>query len=285
MSHSEDLMNVAALATLVREGRCRPVDCRFDLLDAGKGRRDFEAGHIPGAVYADMDRDLAGPVTAETGRHPLPDVNQFRHRLSAWGIGDDTLVVAYDNGNGSLASRLWWMLRCWLGHERVALLDGGIAAWTEAGEGLSTDPAEPTLASYTRHPDNEVIATTAEIAALVSSGEAWCLVDARDPARFRGEYEPIDPVAGHIPGARNMPLTLNLTSDGRWRKPPELGEIWREHLAAAGERRPVVMCGSGVTACHLALAARQAGLPTPRLYVGSWSEWVRDTGRPVAVAT
>ena len=283
MSHPQDLVDVATLATMVQEGRCRPVDCRFDLFDPAKGRREFEAGHIPGAVYADMDQDLAGPITPESGRHPLPDADQFRERLSSWGIGDDTCVVAYDDGNGSLASRLWWMLRDWLGHEQVAVLDGGITAWTEAGESLSSEPVAPTPASYTRRPNDGVIATTAEIAALVSSGDAMTLFDARDPARFRGEHEPIDPVAGHIPGARNMPLTLNLTKNGLWRKPTELAEVWREHLAGCGDERPIVMCGSGVTACHLVLAARRAGLPSPRVYVGSWSEWIRDAGRQVAV--
>lgn len=282
MDKPKDLLGVAGLAALIADGRCRPVDCRFDLFDPAKGRRDYESGHVPGAVYADMDHDLASRITADSGRHPLPDPEAFRRRLESWGIGNETPVVAYDYGNGALASRLWWMLREWFGHEPVAVLDGGIAAWRAAGRELAAEEPQPVRATFTRRSDHSVVATTDEILRLVERNEDFLLLDARDPARFRGEAEPIDSVAGHVPGARNYPLSANLREDGTWRSAAELADRWHEMAGRGASGLPVVMCGSGVTACHLALGARLAGLPTPRVYVGSWSEWIRDPRRPVA---
>jgi thiosulfate/3-mercaptopyruvate sulfurtransferase len=283
MAQSDDLIDVATLGSLLSANACRVADCRSDLFDADKGERDFRSGHIPGAVHADMDRDLAGAITPASGRHPLPDPDIFRDWLESSGIGDETRVVAYDYGNGALAARLWWMLREWLGHPRVSVLDGGVAAWIAAGQRLETEAVIHPRASFTSLPDRSVVATTAEIAAALAAGRSQILLDARDPARFRGEHEPIDAVAGHVPGARNVPLGLSLKDDGSWREPPELTALWRGIVPEKGGERPIVMCGSGVTACHLIVSARVAGVTPPRLYVGSWSEWIRDPGRPVAV--
>ena len=277
----DDLITVTELEPLIEIGRVRPVDCRFDLFDPDKGRADFLAGHIPGAAYADMDRDLASEIGAGTGRHPLPEPGSFRATLERWGISDDTPVVAYDYGNGSLAARLWWMLRFWLGHTEVAVLDGGFSAWTAAG-GRTEKGVTPTdRGRYSRSTNDAVVATTREIEASVRSGAPLALVDARDAARFNGDKEPIDAVAGHIPGAVNMPLGQNLDSKGFWRDKDALADTWRQSSVDPAAGDSIAMCGSGVTACHLILSAVLAGLPPPRLYVGSWSEWIRDPGRPV----
>jgi len=282
MTTPADLISVAQLKTLLDRSHCRLVDCRFDLFDAAKGRRDYLSGHLPGAVHADMDKDLASEITAESGRHPLPDVEVFRSTLEAWGIGDEQHVVVYDYGNGSLAVRLWWMLSIWLGHARVSVLNGGIAAWRGAGEPLET--AEPTIpgAEFTATAEPTVIATTEDIVAAIAGGTGLTLVDARDPLRFRGEKEPVDTVAGRIPGAVNLPLSRNLGADGLWLAADELAAVWAEFHDEMNAASTIVMCGSGVTACHLILSARLAGRAIPRLYVGSWSEWIRDEKRPVA---
>ena len=281
MTNNGDLIDVPTLKGLLETTECRVVDCRFDLFDPGKGRRDYLAGHIPGAVHADMDKDLASEITPDSGRHPLPDSTVFCRTLEGWGISDDVHVVAYDYGNGSLAVRLWWMLR-WLGHDRVSVLDGGYAAWTAANESIEQDVPVHVTGDFNGSPNENMIATTAEIAAAVNSNTNINLIDARDEARFKGEKEPIDPIAGRVPGARNMPLSLNLNSDGTWQSREALGVIWDGFDEGRVSQEAVVMCGSGVTACHLILSAVLAGRNEPRLYVGSWSEWIRDINRPVA---
>jgi thiosulfate/3-mercaptopyruvate sulfurtransferase len=275
------LITVAQLRALVKEDDCRIVDCRFDLMQPQKGREVYLAGHIPGAVHADLDRHLAGPIIPQSGRHPLPDTGEFRDTIESWGIANDSQVVAYDAANGALAARLWWLLR-WMGHERVAVLDGGLQAWLAAGGQLQR--REPTFAqtSFTASPDFSRVATTKEIMSTIAAGRDLNLVDARDVARYRGESEAIDPVAGHIPGAINLPLTRNLHADGRWKPASDLAENWRQALALHPALPVTAMCGSGVTACHLILSAKMAGMAEPRLYAGSWSEWIRDPGRPVA---
>jgi thiosulfate/3-mercaptopyruvate sulfurtransferase len=281
MTNNGELIGVQTFKRLLETTDCRAVDCRFDLFDPGKGRRDYLGGHIPGAVHADMDKDLASKITPDSGRHPLPDPAVFRETLENWGISDDTHVVAYDYGNGSLAVRLWWMLR-WLGHDRVSVLDGGYGAWAAGNELIEQDVPDHVAGNFNVSPNENMIATTAEIAAAVISNTEINLIDARDEARFRGEKEPIDPIAGRVPGARNMPLSRNLNSDGTWRSPAALVEIWDAFDDGRNSQEAVVMCGSGVTACHLILSAVLAGRSPPRLYVGSWSEWIRDKNRPVA---
>ncbi len=282
MSYLKTLVSVADLNARLNEPGLCIVDCRHSLLDPEAGRALYEAGHLPGAVHADMDRDLAGPVTATTGRHPLPAIDEFIESLRRWGIGSTSQVVVYDDAGGGLAARLWWMLN-WLGHEHVAVLDGGIAAWERAGLPVSTEAARPERGDFAGVAGARVAVTTDDVSNRVVAADELLLIDARDPARFRGEQEPIDPVAGHVPGAVNLPFSVSLNDDGTWKSATELAEIWSDLLENTPAEKPLaVMCGSGVTACHLALSATIAGIREPALYVGSWSEWIRDSGRPVA---
>lgn len=256
------------------------VDCRFNLLDTEAGRRAYREGHIPNARYAHLDEDLSGPVTPASGRHPLPDPARLADTLGSWGIHESSQVVAYDEANGAIAARLWWLLR-WLGHEPCAVLDGGLAAWRRRGLPLSTAVPKPRAARFPERHDDSLWVDSAAVLAEVIHGDSL-LLDARTALRYRGEQEPIDPVAGHVPGAVSLPLEGNLTSEGRFLEPAAL----RARFAGAlGERSPeqvIHMCGSGVTACHNLLAMEVAGLSGSRLYAGSWSEWIRDPGRPVA---
>ncbi|MCS7039120.1 MAG: sulfurtransferase [Anaerolineae bacterium] len=257
------------------------VDCRFSLQDTGYGRRAYQAGHIPGAVYAHLDEDLSGPVIpGRTGRHPLPEPEVFTARLERWGIGNTTQVVAYDDAGGAYAARLWWMLR-WLGHEAVAVLDGGWPAWVAAGlpqhGGTETRPP----AVFTARPRPERVATAAEVLARRLDPD-WRVLDARGADRFRGENETIDPVAGHIPGAVSAPYADNLTPDGRFRDAESLRRRYRALLGDVPAARAICYCGSGVTAAHDLLAMFHAGLGEGLLYPGSWSEWITDPTRPIA---
>ena len=260
------------------------LDCRFDLARPDWGASAYAAGHIPGALYAHLDRDLSGPLTRSSGRHPLPDVEKLAETFGRWGIDGRTQVVAYDQGNGAYASRLWWLLR-WLGHENVAVLNGGFAAWQQAGLPTETVARPPSPRVFTPRPESVPMVSTAEVARLVADGELTAggavLVDARAADRFAGENETIDPVAGHIPGARNHGFLRNVDARGRFLPVSELQERWRATLGDAGAAQVIAMCGSGVTACHNLLALEVAGLPGARLYAGSWSEWIRDGARPV----
>lgn len=254
------------------------VDCRFNLLDKDAGLRDYQAGHIPGARYAHLDHELSAPATPETGRHPLPTRETFAATLGAWGIDQHTQVVAYDIGPGSIAGRLWWMLR-WLGSHRCAVLDGGLKAWQQAGFSLDTVAPSPEPRQFV---PAEAAAWAVDTATLAQdTGGAWRVLDARTAERFRGEAEPIDPVAGHIPGALSAPLEANL-QDGRFLPPEALRARFEGLLQGRDPATVVHSCGSGVSACHNLLAMELAGLRGSRLYPGSWSEWIRDPARPVA---
>lgn len=254
------------------------VDCRFNLARPEAGEQAWRAGHIPGAWYAHLDRDLAGPVTPASGRHPLPAPAALTALFSRWGIGRDTLVVAYDDAGGAIAARLWWLLR-WMGHRKAALLDGGLAAWLAKGLALSTAPP---LAGHGSFAGAAGQMPTLEAAAVAAGlrDRSLALLDARAPSRYLGRDETLDPVAGHVPGALNTPFQDNLAADGRFRDPAAL----RESLAGPVRSAPAVaaMCGSGVTACHLIFALERAGLGTASLYPGSWSEWIQDPARPVS---
>ena len=258
------------------------LDCRYDLTDPAAGGRAFADAHLPGARHVDLATDLSGPVTDTSGRHPLPEPAVLAARLGALGITADTQVVCYDAADGSFAARAWWLLR-WLGHGDVAVLDGGFAAWAAAGlPTISGDmPPVPTEAPALpiRPPRVHAVAID-EIARNLGSARQL-LVDARAAARYRGEHEPIDPVAGHIPGAVNRPFVDNL-ADGRFKPADRLAAQWQALLDRHAVDQLVVYCGSGVTACHHLLALAHAGMPGARLYAGSWSEWCRDTARPVA---
>ena len=280
MKRFTDLIGIAELKDLMVSSDVSIVDCRFNLMDPGQGRREFLDGHIHGAVYAHLDDDLASPITPSSGRHPLPEIDKFVATLGDWGISNDSQVVVYDHANGAVAARLWWMLR-WLGHENVAVLDGGIAGWKGAGEALESELVAHPRTTFVAAPDSDMIATTREISAAVSAGEEINLIDARDAARYRGDVEPIDAVAGHVPGALNMPFPGGVDDNGTWLDAAHHRSAWDGLLAGRPEKPLIVMCGSGVTACHLVISARLAGRPAPRLYVGSWSEWIRDESRPI----
>lgn len=255
------------------------VDCRFDLGDPAAGSRLYAASRIPGARYAHLDTDLSGPVTAKTGRHPLPDPARFAQRLGAWGIGHSTQVVAYDDASGAVAARLWWMLR-WVGHNAVAVLNGGLKAWLAAGQPVKDEPPSVKPAAYTPRVDPGAVIHVDQVMSGLDS-RTIVLVDARASDRFASRNETIDAIAGHVPGARNHPFMTNVDADGRFLPRGQLQERWRHTIADAPGSDVVCMCGSGVTACHNVLALEIAGLSGARLYAGSWSEWIRDPARPV----
>ncbi len=275
----QTLISTGQLAEHVDDPDWVIIDCRFDLADPGWGRAQYAAAHVPGAMYADLDRDLAGQKTGRNGRHPLPDWTQFASRAGGWGIGPGVQVVAYDQTNGMYASRLWWMLR-YLGHDAVAVLDGGFRKWIAEGrETGSGDETRPT-ATFTPKPHPEMAVTADRIAAQLGRDDLR-LVDARAPERFAGTTEPLDRVAGHIPGAVNYFYQESLAPDATFLPPPQIEDLVREAIGTREPRDVVVYCGSGVTACHALLAFEHAGIRGAKLYPGSWSEWSSDPGRPV----
>jgi thiosulfate/3-mercaptopyruvate sulfurtransferase len=274
------LITAAELATHLDEPSWVVVDCRFTLTDPAAGPAAYERSHIPGARYANLDEDLSRHPGPADGRHPLPDAADLSARLGAWGIGNDSTVVAYDEASGAIAARLWWLLG-WLGHDRRLVLDGGFAAWNAAGLPVETkNPAWRPARFVPRGVANESVVQAAELPRLQAAG--GLLVDARAAPRYRGEQEPIDPVAGHVPGAVNRPGSVNVGADGRFRDPDALRRELTELLGGRPPREVIAMCGSGVTACQLLLALAAAGLDGAKLYAGSWSEWIRDPQRPVA---
>jgi thiosulfate/3-mercaptopyruvate sulfurtransferase len=257
------------------------IDCRAELSDAAAGGAAFLSAHIPGACHADLNRDLSGPVTPTSGRHPLPDPATFVATLGSWGVTDHSQIVAYDAANGAYAARLWWLAR-WIGHRAVAVLDGGFATWCAAGgTSESGEPPPRAPGGLTLRPGPSPTVTTAQIAATLHD-PAQLIVDARAAERYAGLVEPIDAVAGHVPGAVNHPLAENLDTDGRFLPPAELRRRWQARLGGQAPQALIAMCGSGVTACHNLLALEVAGLRGAKLYPGSWSEWIRDAQRPVA---
>ena len=274
------LVDVATLAAHRADPAWRLVDCRFDLADPRAGEAAYAAGHVPGAVYAHLDRDLSAPRTPQSGRHPLPEPAALAATFSRLGIDAGIQVVAYDDAGGCHAARLWWLLR-WLGHEAAAVLDGGLPAWRAAGQPLATEVPAIVPRRFVPRLAAHAAVDAAALDALLAS-RAVVLLDARAPERFEGRIEPLDPQAGHVPGARNHPYVRNLAPDGRFLPAAELRARLLERLAGRRPEAAVSMCGSGVTACHTLLALEIAGLPGARLYPGSWSEWCRDPARPVA---
>ncbi|MGA8261212.1 MAG: sulfurtransferase [Arenicellales bacterium] len=255
-------------------------DCRFQLDDPGWGEGEYRRSHIPGAVYAHLDRVLSSPRRADTGRHPLPDAGELAQWLGRHGVTGGKQVVAYDQAGGVYASRLWWMLR-WLGHDAAAVLDGGWAAWTAGGHPVSDVVPEPESADFHTVVRDELWLTSDQLETALEEHRVR-LVDARGAPRFRGETEPIDAKAGHIPGAVNLPFAGNLDEQGRFKDPRALRERFEAVTGDAPGEQVVHSCGSGVSACHNLLAMEIAGLPDSRLYVGSWSEWITDPRRPIA---
>jgi thiosulfate/3-mercaptopyruvate sulfurtransferase len=254
------------------------LDCRFDLAQPAAGEASFASGHLPGALYAHLDRDLAGPKDGRNGRHPLPERAALAQRVGAWGIGPGMCVVAYDDQGGPYAARAWWLLR-WLGHADVAVLDGGLAAWRAVGGALELQVVPPQVLPAYPASDTPAMPTV-DAATLLAGLGRWRLFDARAGERFRGEVEPLDPVAGHVPGATLRCFKDNLGADGRFKPAEMLRAEFEAWPAAPGTA--VHQCGSGVTACHNLLAMEAAGLPGSALYPGSWSEWCADPARPVA---
>jgi thiosulfate/3-mercaptopyruvate sulfurtransferase len=284
------LIDVAELAGLLARSVKSPdaplvvLDCRFELTAPDAGRRAYLTSHLPGARYADLNQVLAAPVSADSGRHPLPSPGVMAERWAALGVGNDTQVIAYDDANGSFAARAWWLLR-WLGHPRVAVLDGGFKAWVASGSAVESGARDEAPARHAvrfePHVDPSAVANATEVLQALRD-PARLLVDARAAERYAGTLEPLDSVAGHVPGAVNHPFTANLGADGRFLAPEELRRRWQERLGGAAPDHVIVMCGSGVTACHNLLAMELAGLSGAKLYAGSWSEWIRDPERPVA---
>lgn len=273
------LVSCAQLADHLNDPTWVVVDCRHQLSDVGYGEREYARGHLPGAVFMHLDRDLSSAMTGRNGRHPLPDPLRLAEKLGAAGISRTTQVVVYDDDGGMYAVRLWWLLR-WLGHDRVAVLDGSIRSWVAEGRSLVTEVPELVPAVFNIDL-RDGVATAAEVEANLEKNE-FVLVDARAPDRFRGENETLDPVGGHIPGARNRCFRDNLDEQGGFQSAAELRQQYLALLAGAEPAQTVMYCGSGVTACHNLLAMEIAGLPGARLYAGSWSEWCSDPARPVA---
>jgi len=276
------LISAADLAQHIDDPDWVVVDCRHDLVNLAFGREAYAGGHLPGAVFADMETELSGPKRGEDGvfrgRHPLPSKEALVETLRSWGVNDGTQVIAYDAHGGMYAARLWWLLR-WLGHEAAAVLDGGLPAWQALGQPVVTEVASKPRGSVDARAPFVPTVTVAEVLENIESARRT-VVDARAADRFRGENETVDPVGGHIPGARNRFFKNNLQDDGRFKAAQQL----REEFGAVIEdpSQAIMQCGSGVTACHNLLALEVAGLTGAALYPGSWSEWSSDPTRPVA---
>jgi thiosulfate/3-mercaptopyruvate sulfurtransferase len=273
------LVSVEDLAAHIDDPTWRLFDCRHDLARSDAGVQAYREGHLPGAQFLHLDRDLSGPRTGTNGRHPLPDPALLAAKLGQFGVTNDTQVIAYDDAGGMYAARLWWLLR-WLGHDRVAVLDGGMPAWQRAGHALTAEA--PTARPAVLHTRRREAPVDAAYLRTHLTDPQLLLVDARGADRFRGENETLDPVAGHIPRAINRPFRLNLNSDGSFKTAQQLRRELEELLRDRPAQNIVAYCGSGVSACHNLLALEIAGWRGARLYPGSWSEWCSDASRPVA---
>ncbi len=276
---STTLVSSALLADRLGDPLWRVFDCRHLLNDPAAGRAAYARSHLPGAFFLHLDEDLSGPTNGRNGRHPLPDPLLLAAKLGAAGVSAETRVVAYDDSGGMFAARLWWLLR-WLGHTRVAVLDGGIDQWVGEGRAVSTDVPTSTPAILKVDLRDGVVSSDDVLAGL--DAQRFRVIDARSPDRFRGENETLDAVGGHIPGAINRFFRDNLDASGHFRPAIDLRREFLALLAGIDPAQVVMSCGSGVTACHNLLAMEIAGLPGARLYAGSWSEWCSDPTRPVA---
>jgi thiosulfate/3-mercaptopyruvate sulfurtransferase len=273
------LIRVRDLAARLSDPAFVIFDCRHDLMKPDAGALAYAQSHIPGARFAHSDKDLAGPTTGRNGRHPLPDPQAFADWLGHQGVDSTKQVIAYDSAGGASATRLWWMLR-WLGHDAVAVLDGGWEAWVQSGNAVTAQVPQVVATTFGGKPRDMWV--DVEFVRAHLNDPAVVVVDARSPERFRGEVEPIDPVAGHIPGARNRLYKDNLDASNRFKPAPQLREEFLRLLGGTRPEQTVHQCGSGVSACHNLLAMEIAGLPGAKLYPGSWSEWCADPARPVA---
>ncbi len=279
MPQYHTLVSVTELAASLAHPGLVVFDCRHDLASYEAGRRAYAGSHVPGARFLHLDEDLSGPKTGINGRHPLPHPQTLALRLAALGVTNTSQVVAYDASGGCFAARLWWMLR-WIGHDRVAVLDGGWDAWTRAEQPVSAEIPKPAPGGLTINMMDSSGVNTAYVEKHLQQ-PVMALIDARSPDRYAGQNESLDPVAGHIPGARNRFFRLNLADDGRFKSPDALRGEFEALLGSASVESVVHQCGSGVTACHNLLAMEYAGLKGARLYPGSWSAWVSNRQRPV----
>jgi thiosulfate/3-mercaptopyruvate sulfurtransferase len=274
------LIDVDTVAAHLTDPAWVRLDCRFELTRPEWGETSFREGHLPGAQYAHLDRDLAAAPTASSGRHPLPSAEVFARLAGAWGIDESVQVVVYDQGSGVYAARAWWLLR-WLGHEKVALMSGGLEAWRSTGHALESGEArQPRARTFTPHEQPGWVVDVEQVL-KATQDPTQRIVDARGADRFAGQNESMDPVAGHVPAAVNHPFMRNVGPGGHLLPAAELRARWQETLAGHPPSSLIAMCGSGVSACLNLLALEHAGLHGGRLYPGSWSEWVRDPSRPV----
>lgn len=274
------LMNADTLHQQLNNPNWVLVDCRFSLADSEAGSYAYRHGHIPHARYAHLNKQLSAQITTQTGRHPLPDFKQLANTLGAWGISNTSQVLVYDDAGGAFAGRLWWLLRS-LGHDHVAVLNGGIQQWQRQGYALTTTLPQPKTSIYRPYLNTDNWLTASQVENRLAQ-KSICLIDARTPERYRGEQEPIDPVAGHIPGALNRPFQLNLNKQGLFLPAEQLAQQFSQLIGSHKPEQVVHYCGSGVTACHNLLAMEHAGLQGSKLYAGAWSEWIRDKNRGLA---
>jgi thiosulfate/3-mercaptopyruvate sulfurtransferase len=274
------LVSAETLKAHLGDPRWVILDVRHDLFDLQAGMRAYRDGHVPGAQFASIDDDLSGTKTGRNGRHPMPTREALVERFRTWGIGNGSQIVAYDAQGGQFAARVWWLAR-WLGYRCVAVLDGGWPAWIAAGGTSETTVVTPAPGNFSTAESVVNVVAAAAVLAALGHRDRLLLLDARMPERYRGEQEPIDPVAGHIPGALNRPWQHNLTADQRFKSPAQLKSEYAAMLGEQTLRTVTHQCGSGVTACHNVLAMEIAGLPGSALYAGSWSEWIADPTRPI----
>ena len=276
----QTLISTQDLASNIQNKQFVIVDCRFDLANTSYGEAAYKEGHIPGAIYAHLDRDLSGAIiSGKTGRHPLPSVTDLAALFSTWGIDKNTQVVTYDDVAGPFAARLWWMLR-WMGHEKVAVLNGGLKKWSAEGKTLSVEQKVRTKTDFKPLTNAEMLVDAQTVMATLSDDKIK-LIDARPGDRFCGQNETMDPKAGHIPGAISSPFFANLTEDGTLKEKADLMTLYKEKLSDHQPENIIMYCGSGVTASHNLLAMECCGLTGAKNYAGSWSDWVTDDGRPV----
>lgn len=276
------LISAATLAEQLDQPDWLIFDCRFSLADSAAGCKAYRQGHIPGARYADLNQDLSSPVKSYTGRHPLPDFTTLAKKLGQWGVSSRSQVVVYDDAGGAFAGRMWWLLRC-MGHDKVAVLDGGLRQWQKLNLPLTTALPKLTSNSFRSYLDNRQWLTAHQVEDGLAR-RCITLIDARTPERFNGLQEPIDPVAGHVPKAINRPFQANLDKDGLFLPAEQLKSQFQQLTGSRPAEQVVHMCGSGVTGCHNLLAMEAAGLNGSKLYAGSWSEWIVDPNRGIARA-
>ena len=279
MSYST-LISTSELAKHLHDPNWIIFDCRFSLADAEAGHRAYRQGHIEGARYADLNKDLSSAVKSYTGRHPLPNFSELANKLGVWGANNRSQIVVYDDASGAFAGRMWWLLRC-MGHTQVAVLDGGIKHWQKLGLPQTTALPKISASQFRSYIDNQQWLSAQQVEKGLAS-RSLTLIDARTPERFNGLQEPIDPIAGHVPKALNRPFQLNLDAQGLFLPAAQLRQQFNALSANCPAEHIVHMCGSGVTGCHNLLAMEVAGLSGSKLYAGSWSEWIANKNRPVA---